>query len=167
MRRLAPLASLVAVLLTLSASPASALTKEQQIITINRDSVVRDLCPFSILIHDEGSFKAQLFFSAGGQLVKEIDSPHGPFEETYTAKGTTLRTTDVSYTFKIATNPDGSAKTFTVNGIFFHVVVPGVGPVLSTVGHFVFDSDGNLIKSGGKAQSFEGDTDAFCAAFGD
>jgi hypothetical protein len=165
MRRLVPLMCLLAVL-ALSASPASALTKEQQIVSVNRTANDRELCPFRISIHDQGSFKTQLFFGPDGHLVKRIDSPHGPFEETYTAKGTTLRTTDVSYTFKVATNPDGSVKTFTISGIFFHVVVPGIGPVLSTVGHFVFDADGNLIKSGGRSQSIDGDTGAFCAAFG-
>jgi hypothetical protein len=146
-----------------SASPAAALTVQRSVVNVDDSYKTTDICSFPIVVSDRGSYVIDLFENANGDVLRELDTPKGPFVETYTAKGVTLRTKEVSYTEETVYNSQGFVK-FVISGIYIHVVLPGQGVVLSTVGHFVFDDSG-LIQSGGPDQSFTGDFGSFCAAF--
>ena len=72
---------------------------------MNETYRVRDICPFPVVFHDEGSFAVKLFYGADGRLERELDNSAGYFLETYTANGVTLQSAAVSYSFKIGYAP--------------------------------------------------------------
>jgi len=166
MRRVMMVATLVTVLAgtQLAVTPATANTKETQIISEDITIAVDGLCSFPVTFHFQGSFKVAFYFASDGTLIKSIATNMGPFLLTASAHGTTLTTQMPSFMTFIAYNPNGSVASEANNGIIFNFILPGEGSVLLDVGRVVFDGEGNPIFVAGPHQAGFGDFAEFCEA---
>jgi hypothetical protein len=76
----------------------------------------------------------------------------------------------LQHTFEYGVPGDGSTVSETLSGLQISVTGPGVGVVFHDVGTLAFDSEGNLIRTGGVHPWFDPDEwaethDRICAAF--
>jgi hypothetical protein len=60
-------------------------------------------------------------------------------------------------------NPDGSVESTANTGLFFNVVVPGLGAIYQGLGRRVLDGDGTLIFLAGPADARNANFGAICA----
>jgi hypothetical protein len=119
-----------------------------------------DLCGFEITYTDNGTFKVTTFYDRAGNPVKEILSNRGPFTETASANGKTLKT---NYpTVFITSLPSGAYVQLGLRAAFH---APGTGVVLLDAGSIVFSPSGDVVFEAGQHQILDGDVDAFCAYF--
>lgn len=84
---------------------------------------------------------------AGGTPIRQL-IPSKDFTETYSANGLSL-TTKSPGSALITIDPTTGEIIITVRGNSRHLIVPGIGPVLATAGHFLIDGNGNLIDISG------------------
>jgi hypothetical protein len=168
MRRVTMVALLATVLAgtQLAVTPATANTKETQIISEDITVTVDGLCSFPVTFHFQGSFKVAFYFDSDGTLIRSIATNMGPFLLTASAHGTTLTTQMASFMTFITYNPDGSVASEANNGIIFNFILPGGGSVLLDVGRVVFDGEGTPIFVAGPHQAGFGDFAEFCEALG-
>jgi hypothetical protein len=104
-------------------------------------------CPFTITIHHQGTFVATTFFDQDGTPIRQLIRSKD-FTETYSANGLSL-TTKSPGSALITIDPTTGEIIITVRGNSRHLIVPGIGPVLATAGHFLIDGNGNLIDISG------------------
>jgi hypothetical protein len=87
------------------------------------------------------------FFDRNGTPIRQlIRSAH--FTETYSANGRAL-TTKSTATVLISIDQATGEIVITGRGNQRHLIIPGVGLVLAQAGHFLIDSEGNLIDVAG------------------
>jgi hypothetical protein len=104
-------------------------------------------CPFTVTVHHQGTFVARTFFAADGTPIRQlIHSAH--FTETYSANGRSLTTTSTASVLISIDSATGDIL-ITGRGNQRHLTVAGVGLVLAQAGHFLLDSEGNLIDVSG------------------
>jgi hypothetical protein len=104
-------------------------------------------CPFTVTIHHQGTFVTTTFFDRDGTPIRQlIRSAH--FTETYSADGRSLTTTSTA-TVLISIDQMTGEILISGRGNQRHLTVPGVGLVLAQAGHFLIDSEGNLIDVAG------------------
>ncbi len=150
--------------------PAAANTKKTTAIHVDDRFVDRRTCDFDIRVHVFGQYKAADYYDNSGFLYKTIlTAGGGLFSFTETANGTTLTMQMQSVQVIITYNTDGSRDMVTNDGLANKFTLPGGGVVLLDTGRTVFDfvdDHVNLVFEAGPDQAFDGDVDAFCAAFG-
>jgi hypothetical protein len=64
-------------------------------------------------------------------------------------------------------NPDGSVASASNRGPIYNFVVPGLGTILQSTGHLVFDSNSEIVFQAGPHDFENGNTAAFCSYMAD
>ena len=167
MKLLVPVASTI-LSVALLAPPALANTQVKTVNHVDFTYVEKEVCPFHLSVHLEGSYKSVDYYDGSGFLYKTIDTPGGgePFAVSYSAKGTTLPQRNDAFSTVVIYNHDGT-WTYTERGAVNKFTAPGVGIVLLDAGIASWsEPDEALLFMGGPHQAANGDFDAFCAAFG-
>ena len=172
MRRLALLLTIIALPLALTAT-AAANTTQTTVITIHDTfdfGDATDACGFPIDLRIDGSFKVTEFFDNSGTLFRQIvNNFGGPFTLTAINPANGKSTTTQSQTVVAITkfNPDGSVASSTSSGLIYNFVVPGLGTILHSTGHVVFDSNFEVVFEAGPHAFDQGNTAAFCGYMAD
>jgi hypothetical protein len=167
MHRLAPLLSIVALPLALTAT-AAANTIQMQVVTIHDTfdfGEATDACAFPVDIRVDGSIKVTDYFDNGGNLLKEtVHNFGGPFTVTAINPVSRKSTTTQSQTFVAITtfNPAGSVASLSSSGLVYNFVVPGLGAILQVTGRLVLDSSFDIVFEAGPQDFENGNAAAFC-----
>jgi hypothetical protein len=154
MRRLALLVSSAIVLLFALASAAAA--EPPVVVTGQTPSVNSGYCSFPVYRSDV--FKLTTIAKPDRTLITHIDRVL-----TFTANGKTLTSDDHFTRFVDPTQP----FLVDISGHLISVELPGQGPILLEVGHFILDvrNPGSAIVEAGQHDTLDHDTAAFCAFF--
>lgn len=167
MRKLALLLSIIALPLAMTAT-AAANTVQTEVVTIHDTFLfgdATDACGFPVDIRVDGSFKITDYFDNSGTLLKEIvNNFGGPFTLAAINPANEKSTTTQSQTFVSITrfNPDGSIASASSSGLIYNFVAPGLGTILQSTGHLVFDSNFDLVFEAGPHAFEDENTVAFC-----
>jgi len=148
-----PVSSAIVLLLAL----ASAAAAEPPVVVTGQTPLVNSgYCSFPVYRSDV--FKLTTIAKPDGTLITHIDRVL-----TFTANGKTLTSDDHFTRFVDPTQP------FLVDiaGHLISVELPGQGPILLEVGHFILDvrNPGSPILEAGQHDTLDHDTAAFCAFF--
>src|SRR5204863_7969570 len=87
------------------------------------------------------------FFDREGTPIRQLVRSE-QFTETYSANDRSL-TTKSTGSVLLTIDPTTGEIVLTGRGNQRHLIVPGVGPVLAQAGHFLIDSQGNLVDVSG------------------
>ena len=145
---------LSAVLLFVLASAAAA---EPPVVVTGQTPLVNSgYCSFPVYRSDV--FKLTTIAKPDGTLITHIDRVL-----TFTANGKTLTSNDHFTRFVDPTRP----YLIDISGHLIGVELPGQGPILLEVGHFILDvrNPGSAIIEAGRHNTLDHDTAAFCAFF--
>src|SRR5438128_4029352 len=154
MRRLFLLMLSATALLLALASTAAA---DPPVTTVGQTSPVNSgYCSFPVLRSDE--FALTTITKPDGTLITHIDRIL-----TFTANGKTLTSNDHFTRFVDPTAP----YLIDIAGHLIGVELPGQGPMLLEVGHFILDArhPGSAILEAGQHDTLDHDTGVFCAFF--
>ena len=145
---------LSAVLLFVLASAAAA--EPPVVVTGQTPSVNSGYCSFPVYRSDV--FKLTTIAKPDGTLITHIDRVL-----TFTANGKTLISNDHFTRFVDPTRP----YLIDISGHLIGVELPGQGPILLEVGHFIIDvrHPGSPIVEAGQHNTLDHDTATFCAFF--
>jgi hypothetical protein len=155
MRRLILLVSSAIILLFALASAAAA--EPPAVVTGQTPPVDSHYCSFPVYRSDV--FKLTTIAQPDGTLITHIDRVL-----TFTANGKTLTSNDHFTRFVDSTRP----YLVDVAGHLISVELPGQGPILLEVGHFILDvrnPSSPIVMEAGQHDTLDHDTAAFCAFF--
>jgi hypothetical protein len=154
MRRLVVLT--LSTLIGLLAFASTASADPPAVIVGQTPPVNSGYCSFPVLRSD--TFKLTTITKPDGTLITHIDR-----DLTFTANGKTLTTNDHFTRFVDPAQP----FLIDIAGHLIGVVLPGRGPILLEVGHFVLDvrHPSAPIFEAGQHDTLDHDTAAFCAYF--
>ena len=154
MRRIVLLVSSAIVLLFTLASIAAA--EPPVVVTGQTPPVDSRYCSFPVYRSDV--FKLTTIAKPDGTLITHIDRVL-----TFTANGKTLTSNDHFTRFVDPTKP----YLIDITGHLIGVELPGQGPILLEVGHFILDvrNPGSPIVEAGQHDTLDHNTAAFCAFF--
>jgi hypothetical protein len=154
MRRFVLLVSSAIVLLFALAAAAAA--EPPMVVTGQTPAVNSGYCSFPVYRSDV--FKLTTIAKPDGTLITHIDRVL-----TFTANGKTLTSNDHFTRFVDPTPP----FLIDIAGHLIGVELPGQGPILLEVGHFILDvrNPGSPIFEAGQHDTLDHDTAAFCAFF--
>jgi hypothetical protein len=135
---------------------ASAAAAAPPVVVVGQTPPVNSgYCSFPVLRSDE--FKLTTIMKPDGTLITHIDRVI-----TFTANGKSLTTNDHFTRFVDPARP----WLIDIAGHLIGVVLPGQGPILLEVGHFIVDArTGAVLFEAGQHDTLDRDTSAFCAYF--
>jgi hypothetical protein len=154
MRRFVLLASSAIVVLSALASAAAA--EPPVVVTGQTPAMDSHYCSFPVYRSDV--FALTTITKPDGTLITHIDRIL-----TFTANGKSLTSNDHFTRFVDPTRP----YLIDIAGHLIAVVLPGRGPILLEVGHFILDvrNPGSTVLEAGQHDTLDHDTAAFCAFF--
>jgi len=158
-RRFARVLACTCAVTVLAAVPAAATPPTVEVEPFHLVEVVPagEACAFDVTIQHDGTMVTTTFYDRDGTPVRRLIRWGEHFTETYSANGRSLTTISIA-----PARIDLATGQVTATGNQRHVIVPGVGVVYATAGHYVF------VLGTGEVLAFSGfdvpPGDEFCAA---
>lgn len=150
--------ALIAATLLGAAVPATAAPPSVEPFSEQGEDEVVAECDGFVLTEDfVETGTTRTFFDRAGNPVRALINAKFVGVITNSASGNTYR--DPGY-FSII--QDLQAGTETTLGLYFNIVVPGVGPVVEDVGRIVIDANGDVVFQAGPHQILAGEDVDFC-----
>ena len=145
-RRFALALALTCAATALAAAPAAATPPTVVVEPFHEVEVVPAgaACAFDVTIEHDGTIVTTTFYDRDGTAVRRLIRWGEHFTETYSANGRSLTTISIS-----PVHVDLATGQSTATGNERHVIVPGVGVVYATAGHYVVTGTGEVLAFSG------------------